>query len=112
MSPRTSIGLGIRRWLTRRCLTTTSAFANAASVPVLVADGPLEHDVVGRVLVELRRAGLGRLLGVDDRGQRLPVDLDQLERVLRLGLGVSATTAATPSPVHLTRIRGEDARAC
>ena len=25
MSPRTSIGFGIRRWLTRRCLTTTSA---------------------------------------------------------------------------------------
>ena len=41
---------------------------------VLVADGPLEHDVVGRVLVELRRARLGGLLGVDDRRQRLPVD--------------------------------------
>ncbi len=41
---------------------------------VLVADGPHEHDVVGGVLVELRRARLGRLLGVDDGGQRLPVD--------------------------------------
>ena len=52
--------------------------------PLLVADVPLEHDVVGRVLVELRRARLGRLLGVHDRGQRLPVDEDQVERVLRL----------------------------
>ena len=35
MSPRISIGFGIRRWLTRRCLTTTSASSNAASVPSL-----------------------------------------------------------------------------
>ena len=85
MSPRTSIGFGMRRWLTSRCLTTTSALAKAASVPVLVADRPHEHDVVGRVLVELRRARLGRLLRVDDRRQRLLVDVDQLQRVLRLG---------------------------
>ena len=48
---------------------------------VLVAHGPLEDDVVRRVLVELRRARLGRLLGVDDRGQRLPVDDDRLDGV-------------------------------
>ena len=35
-SPRVSIGLGIRRWLTMRCLTTTSASLNAASVPSLL----------------------------------------------------------------------------
>src|SRR3954447_21707519 len=35
MSPRTSIGFGISRWLMRRCLTTTSASANACSVPDL-----------------------------------------------------------------------------
>ena len=85
MSPRTSIGFGISRWLTSRWLTTTSALANAASVPALSPDGPVEHAVVGGVLVELRGTVGERLLGVDDRGQRLPVDLDELERVLRLG---------------------------
>ena len=35
MSPRTSIGFGIRRWLTSRSLTTTSASSSAASVPSL-----------------------------------------------------------------------------
>ena len=34
--------------------------------------------------MELRRARLGGLLGVDDGRQRLPVDLDRLERVDRL----------------------------
>ena len=34
----------------------------------LVADGPLEHDVVRGVLVELRRAVLGGLLRIDDVG--------------------------------------------
>ena len=58
MSPRTSIGFGIRRWLTIRWRTTTSAPSMAASVPGLVADGPVEDDVVRGVLVELRRAGL------------------------------------------------------
>ncbi len=86
MSPRVSIGFGISRWLTIRWRTTTSAPSIAASVPGLVADGPLEDDVVRGVLVELRRAGLDRLLGVDDGGQRLPVDVDRLERVVRLRL--------------------------
>ena len=36
--------------------------------------------------MELRRAGLRRLLGIDDGGQRLLVDLDRLERVDGLGL--------------------------
>ena len=35
MSPRTSIGLGIRRWLTMRWRTTTSAVSTAWSVPAL-----------------------------------------------------------------------------
>ncbi len=32
-APRASIGFGIRRWLTSRSLTTTSASASALSVP-------------------------------------------------------------------------------
>ncbi len=84
MSPRTSIGFGMSRWLTIRWRTTTSAASIAASVPALSPTGPLEDDVVRGVLVELRRARLGRLLGVDDRRQRLPLDVDRLERVGRL----------------------------
>ena len=56
--------------------------------PCLVADGPLEDDVVRGVLVELRSARLDRLVGVDDGRQRLVVDDDRLERVERLRLGV------------------------
>ena len=54
----------------------------------LVADAPLEDDVVRGVLVELRRARLHRLLGVDDGGQRLVVDDDRVEGVVGLRFGV------------------------
>ena len=106
MSPRTSIGFGIRRWLTIRWRTTTSAPSTAASVPGLVADAPLEDDVVRGVLVELRRARLDGLLGVDDRGQRLVVDDDRLERVerLRLRLGDDRRDALAGP---LDAVRGE-----
>ena len=49
----------------------------------LVAEMPAEDGVVGRDLVDLRRARL-RLGGVDDRRQRLVIDGDGLGRVLRL----------------------------
>ena len=68
--------LGMSRWLTIRCWTTTSARANAASVspsPTVQS----KTTLFGHVLVELRRARLGRLLGVDDGRQRLVVDVDQ-----------------------------------
>ena len=74
----------------------------AASVPAL---SPTVHSntmLLGAFSWSCGAPGCDRLLGVDDGGQRLPVDVDRLERVERLGLGVSATTAATPSPVHLT----------
>ena len=51
---------------------------------VAVADRPVEDDVVGSVLVELRRAGLRRLLGVDHGRQRVVIDLDRGERIRRL----------------------------
>ena len=101
MSPRASIGFGIRRWLTIRWRTTTSAPSMAASVPALSPTVPLEHDVVRGVLVELRRAGLGRLLGIDDGRQRLPVDDDRVECVHGL-LGGLGDDRRDPSPVHLT----------
>ena len=73
----------------------------------LVAHVPLEHDVVGRVLVELRRAGLGRLLGIDHRRQRLPVDLDQLQRVDRLGRRLGHDGGhALAGPLDVVRRKG------
>ena len=74
MSPRVSIGFGMRRWLTMPLADDDLGAVDRGVRAGLVADRPLEHDVVRGVLVELRRAGLGRLLGIDDRGQRLPVD--------------------------------------
>ena len=94
---RGSIALGMSRWLTMRSLTTTSAALNAASTsPPL--DLPVEADVVRDVGVELRRALLRRLLGVDDGRQRLVVHLDRVGRVARDGSGPSATTIATALP--------------
>ena len=102
MSPRISIGFGMRRWLTMRCLTTTSASSIAASVPSLSPTRPVEDHVVRGVLVELRRAGLHRLLGVDDGRAAAPSRPVIASSASYACSGVSATTAATPSPVHLT----------
>ena len=75
----------------------------------LVADVPLEDDVVGGVLVELRRAIGDGLLHVDDRRQRLPIDLDGLERVVGLGLRVGDHRRdALTGP--LDAVGGQDAR--
>ena len=84
MSPRVSIGFGMSRWLTRRCLTTTSAPSIAASVPAL---SPTDHSnttLFGAFSWSCGAPGLHRLLGVDDGRQRLPVDVDRLERVVGL----------------------------
>ncbi len=51
----------------------------------LVAGTPVETDVAGRLVVELRRALGQRRLGIDDRRQRVDVDLDRIGRVLGLG---------------------------
>ena len=69
------------RWLTSRWLDDDLGLVERGVGAGLVADGPLEDDVVRGVLVELRGARLGRLLGVDDGRQRLLVDVDRLERV-------------------------------
>src|SRR3989304_284736 len=59
-TPRVSIGVGIRRWLTRRCRTTTSASRSAFSVDSRVR--PAQHpgtEQAGQldVIEELRLAG-------------------------------------------------------
>ena len=111
MSPRTSIGLGMRRWLTIRCRTTTSAPSHGRIRAGLVADVPLEDDVVRRVLVELRGAWRDRLLGVHDGRQRFPVHHDGIERIERLVLGFGDDGRdALAGP--LDAVRGERPRAC
>ena len=49
-----------------------------------VAIMEIERDIVGDVIVELRRAGLGRFLRIGHRRQRFDVDLDRFRRVARL----------------------------
>ena len=68
-----------------------------------VAAVPVEGDVARRRLVQLRRAFLDRPLRVDDDLERLPVDLDQRRARPLPPSRVSATTAATPAPVNVTR---------
>ena len=50
----------------------------------LVAERPRVALVAGRLVVDLRRAGLQRIGRVDDRRQHFVVDFDQLGGVLRL----------------------------
>ena len=79
---------------------------------VAVTAFPVHHDVARGGLVDLRRSRLGRALGVDHCVERLPVDLDQLERVLgRLaGLGDDRRDARARERnlVDLERSRGHD----
>ena len=75
---------------------------------LLVADGPVEHDVVRGVVVELRRAGLGGLFSIDHGRERLVVDLDRLECVDRL-LGRLGDDGRHPLARPLDRIGGENA---
>ena len=44
----------------------------------------VERDVVGDVVVELRRAGLGRFLGIGHRRQRIDIEFDGFGGVARL----------------------------
>ena len=62
-----------------------------------VAEMPLVDRVVGRDVVDLRRAGLLRRRGIGDRGQHRVIDFDFLGGVARCG-SVSAITTAIASP--------------
>ena len=68
-------------------LTTMSASANARSVACLVARLPGRAgevvDLAVLVVADQRRVGIKRLAGVDDRRQRLVLDVDQRQRVAR-----------------------------
>ena len=111
-APRGSIEVGISRWLTSRCSTTTSGVGERLLGRVGVAARPVHDDVAGRVVVDLRRAVGDRRLDVDDHGERLPVDVDQLERVLggllRLGDDGRDARAGERDAVDLERARRDD----
>ena len=79
-APRVSIAVGINRCCTMRSRTTTSAFLNAASTspPATVQWNAM---LFGRLGVQLRSAGLDRLLRIDCRRQRIVVDLDQVSGI-------------------------------
>ena len=66
-----------------RSRTTTSAFLNAASTspPATVQWNATLFGMLG---VQLRRAGFVAAFRIDDGRQRLVVDVDQVERVVRL----------------------------
>ena len=111
MSPRTSIGFGISRWLTMRWRTTTSAASTAASVPALSPTLHSKTTLFGAFSWSCGAPGCDGLLGVDHRGQRLVVDDDRIERVERLRLGLGDDRGdALAGP--LDAVRGERRGAC
>ena len=75
------------RPICRSSFTTWSAAANALSVAVAVAEAGLDRHVARHFVPHRRRAGLDRVLGVDDERQLFVVDLDRFGGVERLVLG-------------------------
>ncbi len=101
MSPRVSIGFGMRRWLTMRCLTTTSAASMAAAVPSLF---PTFHSNTMLFGAFSWSCGAPSLIAASESttagsGSQ---STSMTSSASTACSGVSATTAATPSPVHLT----------
>ena len=101
MSPRVSIGFGIRRWFTSRWRTTTSALASAASVP---ARSPTVHSkttLFGAFSWSCGAPGAMAFSASTTAGSG-----SQSTRIASIASiacsSVSAITAATPSPVHFT----------
>ena len=109
MSPRVSIGFGIRRWLTIRWRTTTSAPSTAASVPALSPTLHSNTTLFGAFSWSCGAPGAMAFSASTTAGQRLPVHLDRVERVVRLRLGLGDDRRdALAGP--LDAVRGEDPR--
>ena len=109
MSPRTSIGLGISRWLTIRWRTVTSAPAKAASVPALSPTFHSNTTLLGAFSWSCGAPGWVAFSASTTAGSGSQSTWIS-SSASTAWADVSATTAATPSPVHLTssvaRIRG------
>ena len=69
-----------------------------ALLDIADADRDVLDDVVGRIVVQHRRAGPQRLVGIEHRRQRLVDDLDLCDSARRATSGSSEATAATCSP--------------
>ena len=101
MSPRTSSGFGIRRLLTSRWWRTTSAFANAASVPSLSPTFHSNTTLLGAFSWSCGAPGWVAFSASTTAGSGSQSTWIRSSASCAWP-GVSATTAATPSPVHLT----------
>ena len=101
MSPRTSIGLGIRRWLTIRWRTTTSAASIAASVPALSPTVHSKTTLLGAFSWSCGAPGWVAFSASTTTGSGSQ-STTIASSASTAWAAVSAITAATPSPVHLT----------
>ena len=101
MSPRTSIGFGISRWLTIRCLTTTSAESMAASVPALSPTFHTNTTLFGAFSWSCGAPGWVAFSASTTAGSGSQSTAIASSASIACS-GVSAMTAATPSPVHFT----------
>ena len=101
MSPRVSIGFGMSRWLTSRWRTTTSAPSIAAAVP---SRSPTDHSktmLFGAFSWSCGAPGWVAFSASTTAGSGSQ-STTIASRASNACSGVSAMTAATPSPVHLT----------
>ena len=78
---------------------------------VAARHSPVKRDVAGDLRMKLWRPGRRGLLGIDHRGQRLVVDVDELEGVVRLilGFGDHDGDGVADEP---DKIRGQRAERC
>ena len=101
MSPRTSIGFGMRRWLTIRWRTTTSAPSTAASVPALSPTFHSKTTLFGAFSWSCGAPGAMAFSASTTAGSGSQ-STTIASSASKAWASVSATTAATPSPVHFT----------
>ena len=101
MSPRTSIGFGMSRWLTIRWRTTTSAESIAAAVPSLSPTGHTKTTLFGAFSWSCGAPGWVAFSASTTAGSGSHSTWIA-SSASRAWAAVSAMTAATPSPVHLT----------
>ena len=111
MSPRTSIGFGMSRWLTIRWRTTTSAASIAASVPALSPTVQSNTMLFGAFSWSCGAPGWVAFSASTTVGSGSQSTIDRLERVVRLlGRLGDDRGDALAGPLHV--VGGEDPRAC
>ena len=101
MSPRVSIEFGMRRWLTIRWRTTTSAPSMAASVPALSPTDHSKTTLFGAFSWSCGAPGCVAFSASTTVGSGSQSTTIR-SSASKACASVSATTTATPSPVHLT----------